>query len=388
MQRWEPFESDNGWIVTETELWAADDVVQVCGARTGGGSEAVVAELEVGHTWLDDGRLHRWTDDGVADRGEATVADLAEAGATRRAAAAARVSGAEQWVLVLGEADEAGHWRLGAVEAGERLAFQGWVFETADTDDDGLIEIQPTGDVLGRVCQTHVRRSDVVINLVVTGPDGSETLTGTPEHPFWVPEVGGYVAMGDLEVGIVLRTVGSGEARVVSMDWREGDFEVFNFEVEDAHNYYVRAPGGSGDGVLVHNGCGPKLNVGSGDNAMPGAINMDVRPGPGVDVVGDVNAMPFGNQTFSEVHAVNPFGFNPVSAETARVLEPGGTLKVTGTARNRFAQATDEAAAAAGLRKVGSGPMDPDHAFGVQKTTSGGVLRTGSSTTTTYMKDP
>ena len=278
----------------EPELPAADEVVQVYDARTGDWSEGAGAELEVGDTWLDDGRLHRWTDDRVEDRGVATVEDLAVADATWTAEAATGVPGTDAWVLVLGEADAAGHWKLGAVEAGDRFAFQGRVFETADADNDGLVEVRPTGDVLGRVYQTHVRQSDVVIDLVVTGHDGSETITGTPEHPFWVPEVGDYVAMGDLEVGTVLRTVGGGEARVASIDWREGDFEVFNFEVEDAHNYYVRAPGGGGDGVLVHNGCGPlgmESAVGSIDEMSAAASAPARRAGPrkaGLSVSGDM----------------------------------------------------------------------------------------------------
>ena len=66
----------------EPVLPAADEVVQVYDARTGDWSEATGAEFEIGDTWLDDGRLHRWTDAGVEDRGEATVEDLAEADAT------------------------------------------------------------------------------------------------------------------------------------------------------------------------------------------------------------------------------------------------------------------------------------------------------------------
>ena len=100
----------------EPELPTADEFVHVYDARTGDWSEAAGAELEVGDTWLNDGRLHRWTDDGVDDRGEATVEDLAAADATWTAEAATRVPGTDEWVLVLGEADEAGHWKLAAVE--------------------------------------------------------------------------------------------------------------------------------------------------------------------------------------------------------------------------------------------------------------------------------
>ncbi|MEO0599867.1 MAG: hypothetical protein AAF211_00430 [Myxococcota bacterium] len=189
----------------EPELPDADEVVQVYDARNGGWSEAAGDELEVGDTWLDDGRLHRWTDDGVQNRGEATVGDLAEADAPWTAEAATRVPGTDEWVLVLGEAAEAGHRKLGAVEAEERFAFQGRVFETADADGDGLIEVRPTGDVLGRVVNTFVRIVPEVIDADIEYADGStDTLTGTPNHPFWVDAVRDYVPLGKLEVGTVL----------------------------------------------------------------------------------------------------------------------------------------------------------------------------------------
>ena len=60
--------------------------------------------------------------------------------------------------------------------------------------------------------------------------------------------------MGELEAGTVLRTTDGSLARVVGSERRQGSFEVFNFEVEDAHNYYVSSPRGS-PGVLVHNTC-------------------------------------------------------------------------------------------------------------------------------------
>jgi len=131
----------------EPELPAADETVQVYDARSGYWAETSGTELEVGDTWLDDGRLRRWTEDEVQDRGKAAFEDLAEADATWEAEAATRVPGTDEWVLVLGEADEAEHWKLGAVEAGERFAFQGRVFETADADGDGLIEVRPTSDL-------------------------------------------------------------------------------------------------------------------------------------------------------------------------------------------------------------------------------------------------
>ncbi len=85
--------------------------------------------------------------------------------------------------------------------------------------------------------------------------------------------------MGELAEGTVLTTVGGGEAIVAELTWREGDFEVFNFEVEGVHNYFVSAPGG-GDGVLVHNGCGPRNapeNIGGRDYSGHALDQMEDR---------------------------------------------------------------------------------------------------------------
>jgi RHS repeat-associated protein len=131
------------------------------------------------------------------------------------------------------------------------------------------------------------------------------------------------------------------------------------------------------------------LNLGAGDNAMAGAINVDLRAVNGVNVVADATKLPFKNGSFVEAHSINPFGFNPVSAETARVMQPGGMLYVTGSPANRFAKpmgALD--AKAAGFEVVSSGPMVKSHGFGVQKSTKGEPLPMNSSITTVYRRVP
>ena len=131
------------------------------------------------------------------------------------------------------------------------------------------------------------------------------------------------------------------------------------------------------------------LNLGSGTNPMAGAINVDIRAVAGVDVVASASNLPFRPGVFTEVHAINPFGFNPVSAETARVMAPGALLRVTGTPRNGFAQPVSATQAReAGFDVVGSGPMSSMHQFGVQSATTGGTLNTVNSTTTTYRRIP
>ena len=76
---------------------------------------------------------------------------------------------------------------------------------------------------------------------------------GTPEHPFYAPEVGKYVSLRHLEVGARLHTLGGGTAVLVGKTWRQGGVEVFNLEVDGGHNFFA-------GGVLTHNakkgGCG------------------------------------------------------------------------------------------------------------------------------------
>lgn len=131
------------------------------------------------------------------------------------------------------------------------------------------------------------------------------------------------------------------------------------------------------------------LNIGAGDNPLAGAVNIDLRATQGVNVVADAAKLPFRSASFSEINAVNPFGFKPVSAEVARVIQPGGFLRVTGTTRNQFAQPVSASQArAAGFEIIRTGPIQPIHQFGVQRTNTGGVLNTSTSTTTVYRRLP
>ena len=96
-----------------------------------------------------------------------------------------------------------------------------------------------------QVLQTFVREADVLLDLHVDG----ELISTTEEHPFWVVDEG-WVQADDLRVGDLLITE---DGVIIDIDWigkREGDFEVYNFEVEDFHTYFV-----SDLEVLVHNEC-------------------------------------------------------------------------------------------------------------------------------------
>ena len=86
-------------------------------------------------------------------------------------------------------------------------------------------------------------------------------LSATPEHPFYVPAHRGYIDLRDLEPGARLRLSDGGEAILRDKRVHYQTQEVFNLQVSGTHSYFVREPGGTGPGVLVHNArydpCGP-----------------------------------------------------------------------------------------------------------------------------------
>jgi hypothetical protein len=139
----------------------------------------------------------------------------------------------------------------------------------------------------------------------------------------------------------------------------------------------------SDNGEATNNG-GRSLNLGSGSNARPGAVNVDIKPGAGVDVVADAGQLPFKSGAFGEVSSVNPHGFQPVSAETARVLSPGGTLRVTAGPRNPFGSVSAAEAKAAGFELVSAGPSSAADLAGNMTTVSGNPI-TNTSGYTTYV---
>jgi RHS repeat-associated protein len=113
--------------------------------------------------------------------------------------------------------------------------------------------------------------------LVTVSYDGG-SVVATDNHPFWVvsgddlgsrpqPEESGefhwtgggaWVCAGDLREGdvLLLREGDSRTTLVASLDFREVETTVYNFEVRGLHNYAV-----SNGGILVHNNCDGKAGV-------------------------------------------------------------------------------------------------------------------------------
>ena len=105
-----------------------------------------------------------------------------------------------------------------------------------------------TGETaLKPVVQTFRNETAEWIHVTVNG----ETLTCTPEHPFYVPKKG-WTSAVDLRAGDILVML-NGEYVVVEQvqhELLESPETTYNFEVKDFHTYYVGE-----QGIFTHNMC-------------------------------------------------------------------------------------------------------------------------------------
>lgn len=107
--------------------------------------------------------------------------------------------------------------------------------------------------VVSVVSKTSVRTSNSLIELTIADDAGNEyVIGGTAEHPFYVPAIEKYVALGDLTKGTILKTSDGTLAVVENLRSLTGSFEVYNFTVTRTHNYFVASIDG-GPMTLVHN---------------------------------------------------------------------------------------------------------------------------------------
>jgi predicted SAM-dependent methyltransferase len=78
-----------------------------------------------------------------------------------------------------------------------------------------------------------------------------------------------------------------------------------------------------------------KLHLGCGKIRLPGYINVDIMSRPSVDVIADLRKLPWADASVDHVYscaAIEHFGRREwigVLAEWARVLKPGGSIKVS-----------------------------------------------------------
>lgn len=118
----------------------------------------------------------------------------------------------------------------------------------------------------------RLRSMPSVIDVTLTAPVSgqSSVVTGTPEHPFYLPALDVYVPLGALRIGDEVLASDSGVTVVVSaVARRAGSFAVYNLEVETGHNYFVGGDDSPAVSALVHNDCIPgrvrsRINLANG----------------------------------------------------------------------------------------------------------------------------
>jgi hypothetical protein len=139
------------------------------------------------------------------------------------------------------------------------LAASGYVAIEAIKPGDLVYSEDPeTGEKgLKKVVQTFVHETTELVHITING----ENVTTTPEHPFYVLKKGWTGAVHLRAGDIFVRS--NGEYVVVEKvqhEILESPIEVYNFEVEEYHTYFVGM-----HSVLVHNMCAaPKITTHGG----------------------------------------------------------------------------------------------------------------------------
>jgi RHS repeat-associated protein len=175
-------------------------------------------------------------------------------------AAGAKLMDGIEALIQLAKAKRAGKAALEVLEAAKKAEGVCFALGTmvVTTDGDKPIEELKEGDEVlctsdpecgepewQRVTRVFERSASELVDIRLAGV----IISCTPEHPFWL-EGRGWAAAEELKQGTELRSRAGSIVRVESLDRREGQFIVYNLEVENLHNYYV-----SSLGLLVHNQC-------------------------------------------------------------------------------------------------------------------------------------
>ncbi|HYN22750.1 MAG TPA: polymorphic toxin-type HINT domain-containing protein, partial [Thermoanaerobaculia bacterium] len=164
--------------------------------------------------------------------------------------------------LASGAESATGEASLVRRSASECLCFAGGT-EVATAEGPVNVEDVGTGDEvwssddgtgkprLNRVGESFERTADEVVRIDVAGV----LIDVTPEHKVFV-EGRGWVKAAELNAGDRLRSLDGSTAAVESINYVAGEFQVYNFEVDQAHTYFVTAKQ-----FLVHNPpkCDPRF---------------------------------------------------------------------------------------------------------------------------------
>jgi Pretoxin HINT domain len=104
-----------------------------------------------------------------------------------------------------------------------------------------------------KVVNTFRKTTDKLVQVII----GKDTILATPEHPFYIMDNitdgsnnGNWVSAERLKSDLTVQLSSGLFAKVQSVNVFDTTTTVYNFEVENTHNYYVGT-----EGVLVHNDC-------------------------------------------------------------------------------------------------------------------------------------
>lgn len=147
--------------------------------------------------------------------------------------------------------------KIGGQVAGATCFTKGTIIKTEDGDKP-IEEIKEGDLVYSKNNETGVYEYKRVINIFEEETNtilrihvGDTIIETTEEHPFYVEDLG-YLEADDLLDGyeVVLTDGTTQTIDKIERITLQNNVKVYNFEVEDNHNYFV-----SELGVLVHNGC-------------------------------------------------------------------------------------------------------------------------------------
>ena len=111
-------------------------------------------------------------------------------------------------------------------------------------------EVWAADEITGeRSLRRVVRVTASIASALLVLHTGGEAIAATESHPLWV-EGTGMTAAANIQVGARLQTRSGSSVEVTRIERKEGEFRVFNFEVEGAHTYFV----GKSE-VWTHNSC-------------------------------------------------------------------------------------------------------------------------------------
>ena len=147
-----------------------------------------------------------------------------------------------------------GHSPIEDIQVGDYV----WAWD----EENGTVDLK-------KVVETYINETTELVHVHVNG----EEIITTPSHPFYSPAKGWTNAV-HLRAGDILVLV-NGEYVVVEKvqhEILEAPIEVYNFQVEDFHTYYV-----SESAILVHNSCKMPENFSPSGAGRHGAFNQAKR---------------------------------------------------------------------------------------------------------------